>query len=103
MTAPEVFALYRQLIRTARSTFRGDHPALNAAFLEIRGQFMSKSDATDEQIPQLVAEGKEAAAFLKEAVVQAKLNDRGAFEVSNLPDDKVVNLATPDEVKVKKS
>jgi len=67
------------------AAFRGDHPALNAAFVEIRGQFQSHSNASDSQVPQLVAEGKEAAAFLKEAVVQAKLNERGAFGTRPCP------------------
>lgn len=101
MTAPEVFSLYRHLIRTAKSKFQGDHPALGAAFVEIRSQFMMRSNAAESEVPQLVEAGKEAAAFLNEAVVQAKLTDSGAYKVSNLPDDKVLNLATPDDIKVK--
>lgn len=63
----------------AFAEFQGDHPALNAAYTEIKSQFMLHSNAADTQVPQLVEAGREAAAFLNEAVVQAKLNDRGAY------------------------
>lgn len=65
--------------------FQGDHPALNAAYTEIKSQFLLHSNAGETQVPQLVEAGKEAAAFLNEAVVQAKLNDRGAYGVAELP------------------
>lgn len=80
--------LLRNLIKACKETtcteFQGDHPALGAAFIEIRSQFMMRSNAAESEVPQLVEAGKEAAAFLNEAVVQAKLTDSGAYSMHPL-------------------
>lgn len=80
--------LLQNVIKACKETtyteFQGDHPALGAAFVEIRSQFMMQSNAAESEVPHLVEAGKEAAAFLNEAVVQAKLTDSGAYSMHPL-------------------
>ena len=59
---------------------KGDTPALAAAHKEIRSHFYQSANVTDEaDISTLCAQGKDAANFLRTAVVQGQLNERGNF------------------------
>lgn len=50
-----------------------------AACVEIRSHFRKNAEASESDVPNLVAEGREAAAFLRSAVVQGHLNERGNY------------------------
>ena len=68
------------------AAFRGDRPALHAARTEIRSHFEQSRDVSNaDDIRVLCAEGRDAAQFLQQSVVQGKLNERGNYGVL-LPD-----------------
>lgn len=75
------------------SAFRGDTATLKASRKELRARF-DDSRATlaggggqqhQEQIDQALADAAEAADFLRTFVVQAKLNERGNYEMKLEP------------------
>lgn len=56
---------------------------LVAAQREIRQQFEQNKDVSDPtQITELLAAGNETAEFIATSIVQAKVNDRGHYEVA---------------------
>lgn len=74
------------------AAFRGDTVTLNASRTELRARFdesrASLSSAgvqQQEQIDQALADAAEAADFLRTFVVQAKLNERGNYEMKLEP------------------
>ncbi|KAL4546370.1 hypothetical protein Ndes2526B_g01595 [Nannochloris sp. 'desiccata'] len=74
--------VYRQLLRSASHAFKGDDFMLAAAKQEIRSKLEGSRQVTDAaQLEQLINEGKEAAAFLRTAIVQATANDKGHIEM----------------------
>jgi hypothetical protein len=70
------------LIVLLHAAFQGDKQAQAAALVEIRSHFRKNADASDSDVPRLVAEGREAAEFLHSAVVQGQLNERGNYGAS---------------------
>jgi hypothetical protein len=64
------------------AAFQGDKQAQAAAWVEIRTNFRKNADASDSDVPRLVADGREAAEFLQSAVVQGQLNERGNYGAS---------------------
>ncbi|KAH9314036.1 hypothetical protein KI387_022663, partial [Taxus chinensis] len=76
----EVIAVYRALMRARKKSFAGDDIMLTQSAKEIRSKFeenRSVSSATD--IQKLVKDAKEAADFLLNMVVQARLTERGTY------------------------
>ena len=73
---------FRTLLRAAKETFQSDAIAIKRCRDEARRHFFLNSQETDsEKIKALVAEAFDAATFLKESVVQAKLNSKGVYEM----------------------
>ncbi|KAK9914943.1 hypothetical protein WJX75_002676 [Coccomyxa subellipsoidea] len=59
---------------------------LSSARQEVRTRFKSAAGVTEpEEIEKLCAEGRDAANFLGQYVVQAQLNERGNFAMSVEP------------------
>lgn len=61
------------------TAFQGDSQAIEAAYVEIQSNFRKHAAAPESDVPRLVAEGREAAEFLRASVVQGQLNDRGNY------------------------
>jgi complex III assembly factor LYRM7 len=73
---------FRTLLRAAKETFQSDAIAIKRCKDEVRRHFFLNSQETDsEKIKALIAEAFDAASFLKESVVQAKLNSKGVYEM----------------------
>jgi hypothetical protein len=73
---------FRTLLRAVKETFRSDEIAVKRCRDEARRQFVLNSNESDqEKIKALVAEAFDAALFLKESVIQAKLNKSGIYEM----------------------
>lgn len=68
--------------------FRGDTVTLTASRKELRARFDESrlsSLGTQQEIDQALADAAEAADFLRTFVVQAKLNERGNYEMKLEP------------------
>ncbi len=102
-------AVYRLLLRARADAFRGDPRALGAARAEIRSKFeqarpnkhanaarpntlarrprlQAREERDAARIDELLQEGRDAATFLREFVVQAQVNERGNIAVSFRPE-----------------
>ncbi|KAI7839687.1 hypothetical protein COHA_006495 [Chlorella ohadii] len=83
MSALQPLHVYRKLLRSAGAAFKGDTFMLAAAQREIRSKFEeARGVANTEQQQQMLAEGSEAADFIRTSIVQAAMNDRGAYEMT---------------------
>ncbi|KAL3699927.1 hypothetical protein R1sor_017949 [Riccia sorocarpa] len=84
-TAPrvnEVRSVFRALLRVRRQAFAGDEHALAASAVQIRQEFEANRHVNDEKtVSELIAQAREAVDFIGLNVVQAKLNDRGNYEM----------------------
>ena len=70
---------FRVLLRTVRETFAGDAVALAKSRAAVREQFRAHARERDAaKIARLVADAHDAANFLRESIVQAKLNKDGS-------------------------
>lgn len=70
---------FRALLRTVRETFSGDAVALSKSRAAVRDQFRANARERDAaKIARLVADAHDAASFLRESIVQAKLSKDGA-------------------------
>lgn len=70
----------RVLLRAVHETFAGDAKALVASRAEIRKHYRANADVVDAaKISQLIASAHDAAAFLKESIVQARLTKEGRY------------------------
>ena len=70
---------FRALLRTVRETFSGDAVALSKSRAAVRDQFRANARERDAtKIARLVADAHDAASFLRESIVQAKLSTDGA-------------------------
>lgn len=79
-------SVYRQCLRSVQQSFRGDQYMLHNSRKELRSKFEANRQVSDcGAIKKLLAEGEEAADFIKTFVVQAKLNKRGNFEMKVQP------------------
>ena len=78
-----VLAGYRNLIRAARTTFRGDTHALKAARVELRTQFEDGRDCPggDDEVQERVQAIHDAHDFLTHHVSQAVLTPEGNYAV----------------------
>ena len=78
----QVLQGYRRLLRAASRLFKGDDFALNQARRELRFNFEKNRNVSQvEQIKIHLGEIEEAADMLENHFVQAKVNDRGNYEV----------------------
>ncbi|GLT43204.1 hypothetical protein SLA2020_171730 [Shorea laevis] len=104
MARGEVLSAYRALLRATRKSFAGDTTMLNASAAEIRKKFEENRQVTSEaEIQRHLEEACEASHFISTMIVQAKLNDRGGYEVKP---DKVhagATLEVPSEEMLRKS
>ncbi|XP_024384033.1 mitochondrial zinc maintenance protein 1, mitochondrial [Physcomitrium patens] len=78
----EVLALFRSLLRTRKQCFAGDSEMLAASAKQIRDEFEGhRNVGAGEELDKLVTKAREAVEFMKVNIVQAKLNERGNYEV----------------------
>ncbi|KAG6547022.1 hypothetical protein Mapa_011639 [Marchantia paleacea] len=80
--AGDAISVFRALLRVRREAFAGDKQALKLSAAQIRQEFEANRHVTDEaMLSELLAQGREAVDFIALNVVQAKLNDRGNYEM----------------------
>lgn len=98
----EILSIYRQLFRTAESTFDTDHVTLSAAFIKIRQEFKKNKSVTNENaIREHFATATSAEQYLREHIVQAELTSNNRFKLKLteqhiLTSDKIP-IFNPDE------
>ena len=70
----------RALLRSVRETVPGDAAALATSRAEVRRHFLlHEREADAAAVARLVADAHDAANFLRESIVQARLNTRGRY------------------------
>lgn len=81
-SASRALTAYRRLLRASQELFRGDELALCEARAKLRSEFKANAAETDAAVlDRLHADCKDLEDFLRQNVVQGKLNDRGNYEV----------------------
>ncbi|KAJ4829790.1 hypothetical protein Tsubulata_050529 [Turnera subulata] len=104
MSRGEALRAYRGLLRATRKSFAGDTLMLNASAMEVRKKFEENRGVSSEtQIQKLLEEAREASHFISTMIVQAKLNDRGGYEVKASPEHAGATLELPSEESLPKS
>ncbi|XP_076940721.1 mitochondrial zinc maintenance protein 1, mitochondrial-like [Bidens hawaiensis] len=99
----ESVAAYRTLLRATRKSFAGDTVMLNGSAAEVRKKFEENRHVTSEpEIRKLLDEAREAADFISNMIVQAKLNSRGGYDVKPSKDHAGATLEVPFEELLKK-
>ncbi|CAL5221847.1 g4107 [Coccomyxa viridis] len=79
-------SVYREFLRSIKQAFKNDEFMQQTARNEVRTKFQGSSGVTDPaEIDKLCAEGRDAARFLTQYVVQAELNERGNYAMSVEP------------------
>ena len=79
----EALRTMRELLRSAQEAFRGDSFALRGAKVEIRKHYeKDRRLRGTEEVEKAIRSGREAARFLRENVLQGKMNVRGNFETT---------------------
>ncbi|XAR58438.1 hypothetical protein NMG60_11013826 [Bertholletia excelsa] len=102
--AGEVLSAYRAILRATRKTFEGDKMMLRESAAEVRKKFDENRRVTSEaEIQRLLGEACEASHFISNMIVQAKLNDRGGYEVKPGKDHAGATLEIPSEEILKHS
>ncbi|KAK1437229.1 hypothetical protein QVD17_03018 [Tagetes erecta] len=100
----EAVTAYRSLLRATRKSFAGDTVMLQGSAAEVRKKFEENRNVTSEpEIRKLLDEAREAADFISNMIVQAKLNSRGGYEVKASKDHAGATLEIPSEEILKKS
>eukprot|EP01024_Parvocaulis_polyphysoides_P029297 TRINITY_DN26444_c0_g1_i5.p4 TRINITY_DN26444_c0_g1~~TRINITY_DN26444_c0_g1_i5.p4 ORF type:complete len:112 (+),score=18.91 TRINITY_DN26444_c0_g1_i5:589-924(+) len=90
MSKQQIFSAYRTLRRASLKTFQGDEMMLAEGAKKIREAFESYRLETDPgKIEQLLKDAADAAEFLRTSIVQAKMNERGSYELKI--DDEIAN------------
>jgi len=84
----EVLNCYRALMKTRSIVFKEDQEALVVIAQQIRHHFRQNQNENDpEKIKELLQVGWDANRYLKECVVQAKLNEeKGTYELQIRPE-----------------
>ncbi|KAG2441978.1 hypothetical protein HYH02_009771 [Chlamydomonas schloesseri] len=83
MPTKPAIAIFRQLIRTVHTTFKGDPPAIIAARKELRSAFEANRGLTEKsKVNAALAEAVEANEFIRENIIQAVKKDCGSFEIA---------------------
>ncbi|GMJ01068.1 hypothetical protein like AT3G62810 [Hibiscus trionum] len=104
MVRGEVLSAYRALLKATRKSFAGDTMMLKASAVEIRQKFDANRHATsDPEIQRLLEEAREASHFVSTMIVQAKLNERGGYEVKPSKEHAGATLEIPSEEIIRKS
>ncbi|GMN55162.1 hypothetical protein TIFTF001_024280 [Ficus carica] len=104
MGSVEVLSAYRALLRATRKTFAGDSFMLTQSAAEIRRKFEENRHVTSkEEVQRHLEEAREASHFITNMIVQAKLNDRGGYEVKPDKEHAGATLEIPSEELLKKS
>ncbi|KAK4407007.1 hypothetical protein Sango_0281700 [Sesamum angolense] len=102
--ASEALSAYRTLLRATRKTFAGDTLMLRESAVEVRKKFEENRNITSPtDLNRLLEEAREASHFISNMIVQAKLNDRGGYEVKPGKDHAGATLEVPSEDLLKKS
>ncbi|KAG5386593.1 hypothetical protein IGI04_038063 [Brassica rapa subsp. trilocularis] len=96
MVTGEALIAYRALLRATRRSFAGDVEMLKASASEIRKKFEESRHVVSE-IPRLLEEAREATQFISTMIVQAKLNERGGYEVKASQEHAGATLELPTE------
>ncbi|KAE8660610.1 PETER PAN-like protein isoform 1 [Hibiscus syriacus] len=104
MVRGEVLSAYRTLLKATRKAFAGDTMMLNASAIEVRQKFDANRNVTSEpEIQRLLEEALEASHFISTMIVQAKLNERGGYEVKPNKEHAGATLEIPSEEIIRKS
>ncbi|XP_022770888.1 mitochondrial zinc maintenance protein 1, mitochondrial-like isoform X3 [Durio zibethinus] len=104
MVRGEALSAYRALLRATRKSFVGDALMLDASAVEVRKKFDANRNVTSEpEIQRLLEEAREASHFICTMIVQAKLNDRGGYEVKPSKEHAGASLEIPSEEIIRKS
>ncbi|CAI0628062.1 unnamed protein product [Linum tenue] len=103
MLRTEVLTAYKSLLRATRKSFAGDQLMLNGSAMEIRKKFDENRQVTSEaEIKRLLEEANEASQFISTMIVQAKLNERGGYEVKPSKEHADATLEVPTEELLRK-
>lgn len=78
-------AAYRELLKAQRALFAGDPSARTLARAETRSHFEANAAAEPEEAAKFTADALDTAGFLRQNVVQAKLNERGNYGARHSP------------------
>lgn len=99
--AKEALSAYRALLRARKKSFAGDLPMLTQSAKEIRSKFEeNRAVSSTSEIQKLLQDAREATDFLTNMVVQAKLTDRGNYEIRLDKEHEGATLEIPAEEKV---
>ncbi|XP_047971764.1 mitochondrial zinc maintenance protein 1, mitochondrial [Salvia hispanica] len=94
----EALTAYRALLRATRKTFAGDTLMLKQSAAEVRKKFDENRHVTSAaDLSRLMEEAREASHFISTMIVQAKLNDRGGYEVKADKEHAGATLEIPSE------
>ncbi|EPS68605.1 hypothetical protein M569_06162 [Genlisea aurea] len=100
----EALRAYRALLRSTRKTFAGDGVMLRESAAEVRNKFEENRHVkSDADLSRLLEEAAEASHFISNMIVQAKLTDRGGYEVKPGKDHAGATFEVPSEDLLKKS
>ena len=81
---------FRRLLKTSRSAFNGDIPAVEAARIQLKAEFLKHKDVRDEaQLRELYKGIEEVDEMLRFNIVQGTLNKRGNYDVNLSMENKV--------------
>ncbi|XVE77614.1 hypothetical protein DITRI_Ditri13aG0077300 [Diplodiscus trichospermus] len=104
MVRGEALSAYRSLLRATRKSFADDTLMLKASASEVRKKFDENRHVTSEpEIQKLLDEAREASHFISTMIIQAKLNDRGGYEVKPSKEHAGATLEIPSEEVMRKS
>lgn len=96
---------YRTLLRTISHVFTGDAKALQTGRLSARQGFRANAAVHDpDAIAKLVDEARDATEFLREHIVQAKINNEGNYALKvhgDFREEAKMTLQTPAEASSK--
>uniref|UniRef100_A0A7C8ZZT9 Complex 1 LYR protein domain-containing protein n=1 Tax=Opuntia streptacantha TaxID=393608 RepID=A0A7C8ZZT9_OPUST len=104
MRRAEVLRAYREVLKATRKSFAGDTQMLKASAVEVRSKFEeNRSVNSDSDIQKLLEDAREASNFISTMIVQARLNDRGGYEVKVDKEHAGATLEIPSEEILKNS
>ncbi|GAB2290478.1 hypothetical protein Dimus_024755 [Dionaea muscipula] len=104
MARAEVLRAYREVLRATRKSFAGDTQMLKASVIEARSKFEENRHVDSESdIQRLLGDAREASQFISTMIVQARLNDRGGYEIRPGIEHAGATLEMPTEEMLKKS
>ncbi|KAL1197848.1 hypothetical protein V5N11_027493 [Cardamine amara subsp. amara] len=103
MVTGEALIVYRALLRATRKSFAGDSEMLKASASEIRKKFEeNRHVASNSDIPRLLEEARDTVQFISTKIVQAKINERGGYEMKASQEHAGFTLELPSEEMIRK-